>query len=165
MTIRTTKLADKSYRPDGMTPQQAFGKRVRLLRQRRGIKQMVLATALGYSPTSANSMISKLERGAVNLTLERIFVLAEVLQVSPAELFMEEEATPVHADAPVLSDIAAQLDEPARAMWVHYGRSLVAAEDDTRQDLQSHLRLVEQVAELRKLKRADLPKAHDALAT
>jgi transcriptional regulator with XRE-family HTH domain len=148
-----------------MTPQQAFGKRVRLLRQRQGIKQIVLAAALGYSPTSANSMISKLERGKVNLTLERIFALAEALHVSPAELFVEGEATPVHADVQALSDLSAQLDEPARTMWVHYGRSLVAAEDDTRQDLQSHFRLVEQVAELRKLNRAAPPKADDALAT
>jgi transcriptional regulator with XRE-family HTH domain len=165
MTIADEALAHKPQRSDGMTPQQAFGKQVRMLRKRRGIKQTVLAAALGYSPTSANSMISKLERGKVNLTLEKIFVLAEALQVSPAELFVEEEATSVRADVQVLSEVSARLDEQARTMWVHYGRSLIAADDATRQDLQGHLRLVEQVAELRHLKRVDLPKADGGLAS
>jgi transcriptional regulator with XRE-family HTH domain len=148
-----------------MAPQQAFGTQVRMLRQRRGIKQTVLAAALGYSPTSANSMISKLERGKVNLTLEKIFALAEALQVSPAELFVAEEVTPVRADVQVVSDVSAQLDEEARTMWVQYGRSLVVADDATRQDLQGHLRLVEQVAELRNLKRVNPPKADGGLAS
>jgi transcriptional regulator with XRE-family HTH domain len=60
-----------------MRTMEEFGARVRMLRKQRGMDQEVIARALGYATSAKNSPISKLERGKLNLSLAKVFKLAE----------------------------------------------------------------------------------------
>jgi transcriptional regulator with XRE-family HTH domain len=64
-----------------------FGKRIRELRDIKGWSQEDLAEASGLHRT----YISGIERGARNPTLSVIGQLADALNVSPRELFIEEK--------------------------------------------------------------------------
>ena len=64
---------------------EAFGRNLRSLRKERGFSQEMLAYASGID----RSYVGKIERGLVNVTLEKIFVLAECLQCSPKDLVPE----------------------------------------------------------------------------
>ena len=66
---------------------QAFGARLRELRQARGLSQEALAFAAGITPNYEGDV----ERGARNLGLENICALAEALGVSPAAFFEDAE--------------------------------------------------------------------------
>lgn len=61
---------------------QAFGRRVRALRQERGLSQEALADLVGIHRTYVGSV----ERGERNISLDNINVLADTLGVSPARL-------------------------------------------------------------------------------
>jgi transcriptional regulator with XRE-family HTH domain len=71
-----------------MTPEQAFGKVLREVRESQGFSQEYLALESGYS----REYISMIERGGRNPTLAAIFRLARVLSVSPTELLRRTEA-------------------------------------------------------------------------
>jgi transcriptional regulator with XRE-family HTH domain len=62
---------------------QAFGLRVRQLRQGSGLSQEALADRAGIHRT----YMSDVERGERNVGLDNIYAIARALEVSPAFLF------------------------------------------------------------------------------
>ena len=60
-----------------------FGKRVRTLRQARGISQEELA----FNSNLHRTYISDIERGSRNVSLDNIYKIAVALDVSPKNLF------------------------------------------------------------------------------
>lgn len=72
-------------------------KNIKMCRLSRGWSQTDLANKVGYSD---KSMISKIEKGAVDLSQSQIVKFAEVFSVSPADLF-GDTVTP--AAGPTLS--------------------------------------------------------------
>lgn len=61
---------------------EAFGRNLRTIRKSRGFSQERLAYDAGID----RSYVGKIERGMVNVTIEKIYVFAELLQCSPKEL-------------------------------------------------------------------------------
>ena len=72
-------------------------KNIKMCRLSRGWSQTDLANKVGYSD---KSMISKIEKGAVDLSQSQIVKFADVFGVAPADLFGD---TPTPAAAPSLS--------------------------------------------------------------
>ena len=62
-----------------------FGKNLRSIRRTRGLSQEQLA----YSAGIDRSYLGKVERGKVNLTIEKLYTLAETLGCSPKDLIPE----------------------------------------------------------------------------
>ncbi|WP_417521917.1 helix-turn-helix domain-containing protein [Marinobacter sp.] len=65
-----------------------FGENLRTIRKARGFSQEQLAYASGID----RSYVGKMERGQVNVTIEKVYVLAETLGCSPKELMPEVTA-------------------------------------------------------------------------
>ncbi|MAC24103.1 helix-turn-helix transcriptional regulator [Marinobacter sp.] len=61
---------------------EAFGRNLRAIRKSRGLSQERLAHDAGID----RSYVGKIERGQVNVTLEKIYVFAELLECSPKDL-------------------------------------------------------------------------------
>lgn len=61
-----------------------FGERVRQLRKQRGLSQEDFASLSGID----RSYMGHIERGEKNVTIIKIFLLAEALQVGVEELFI-----------------------------------------------------------------------------
>lgn len=59
---------------------------VKVIRQRRGLKQKVLASLTGISPTS----ISNIERGKKKVTVEDLYLLSKGLNVTVSELIYKK---------------------------------------------------------------------------
>ena len=72
-------------------------KNIKMCRLSRGWSQADLANKVGYSD---KSMISKIEKGAVDLSQSQIVKFADVFGVAPADLFGD---TPTPAATPSLS--------------------------------------------------------------
>nr|WP_297401759.1 helix-turn-helix transcriptional regulator [uncultured Marinobacter sp.] len=62
-----------------------FGKNLRSIRRARGLSQEQLA----YSAGVDRSYLGKVERGKVNLTIEKLYALADTLGCSPKDLIPE----------------------------------------------------------------------------
>ncbi len=62
---------------------KVFGKRVRDLRKQKGFTMQQLADLCDIE----YSQISRIERGLINTSLSNVFIIAEVLEVDPKELF------------------------------------------------------------------------------
>jgi len=73
-------------RDDADDGRRAFGRRVRELRQARGLSQEGLAERSGLHRT----YISSLERGQRNVGLDNVRALAQALDVVPSTLFEED---------------------------------------------------------------------------
>jgi transcriptional regulator with XRE-family HTH domain len=76
------------YSCSGMEPQPIIRhngrmKKLREMRERRGLSQVELAEIVGVG----QGYISKIEHGSVNVTLEKILLIAQALKVDPVELF------------------------------------------------------------------------------
>jgi transcriptional regulator with XRE-family HTH domain len=129
---------------------QAFGRRVRGLRQARGIKQDTLAEALHYS---SRTSISHIERGREDPPLTKVLACALELGVHPHELFLEEpheDAMAVLADQvpPLLRHLLAlwqTLAEDDREMLVGYGEVLHRGDAEIRRSMIEQLRLLRRV--------------------
>jgi transcriptional regulator with XRE-family HTH domain len=67
------------------TVRTEFGKNLRKLRKVKGLSQEQLA----YSAGIDRSYIGKVERGQVNLTIEKLYILAVTLGCSPKDLIPE----------------------------------------------------------------------------
>lgn len=62
-----------------------FGQNLRTVRQSKGFSQEHLACAAGID----RSYVGKMERGEVNLTIEKLYLLAKTLGCSPKDLIPE----------------------------------------------------------------------------
>lgn len=129
---------------------QAFGRRVRGLRQARGMKQDTLAEALHYS---SRTSISHIERGREDPPLTKVLACALELGVHPHELFLEEpheDAMAALADQvpPLLRHLLAlwpTLAEDDREMLVSYGEVLHRGDAEIRRSMSEQLRLLRRV--------------------
>ena len=61
---------------------EAFGQNLRAIRKSKGFSQERLAHEAGVD----RSYLGKVERGEVNITIEKIYLLAERLQCAPRDL-------------------------------------------------------------------------------
>lgn len=61
---------------------EAFGRNLRAIRKSKGFSQERLAHEAGID----RSYVGKIERGEVNITIEKIYLLAEHLQCLPTDL-------------------------------------------------------------------------------
>lgn len=59
-----------------------FGESLRMMRKQKGISQDKLALLADID----RSYVGRIERGEVNITLEKVYQLAEVLECDPTEL-------------------------------------------------------------------------------
>lgn len=66
---------------------EAFGRNLRAIRKSKGFSQERLAHDAGID----RSYVGKIERGTVNITIERIYLLAECLQCSPKTLVLDAD--------------------------------------------------------------------------
>lgn len=66
---------------------KVFGQNLKRLRLERGMSQDELAKALGYTNRSS---INKIEVGRSSVPTEKITLLAQILNVSPLELFRDD---------------------------------------------------------------------------
>ncbi len=64
---------------------EAFGRNLRAVRKSKGLSQERLAHEAGID----RSYLGKIERGEVNITIEKIYLLAESLQCSPKDLILD----------------------------------------------------------------------------
>ena len=62
----------------------AFGRNLRAIRKSKGFSQERLAHETGID----RSYVGKIERGEVNITIEKIYLLADHLQCSPKDLLI-----------------------------------------------------------------------------
>jgi transcriptional regulator with XRE-family HTH domain len=67
-----------------MDTKRALGKRIKIVRQMRGLTQEELAEKVGLSP----KYISGIERGVENPALDNLIRLAKVLGTEPYDLFL-----------------------------------------------------------------------------
>lgn len=61
---------------------QIIGERIRVLRERTGVSQRAFASQHHFN----HNVLSRIERGAHNMTLETLFKVSAALDVSAAEL-------------------------------------------------------------------------------
>ena len=61
---------------------QIIGERIRVLRERTGISLRAFASQHDFNP----NVLSRIERGAHNMTLDTLFKVASALEVSAAKL-------------------------------------------------------------------------------
>lgn len=76
---------------------KVFGQNLKRLRLERGMSQDELAKALGYTNRSS---INKIEVGRSSVPTEKITLLAQILNVSPLELFRDDEPVITISDRP-----------------------------------------------------------------
>lgn len=62
-----------------------FGIKVRSLRKAKGLSQEAIANLAGID----RSYMGQIERGEINLTLTKIYQIADALEIAPSYLFKE----------------------------------------------------------------------------
>ncbi|MBX2868817.1 MAG: helix-turn-helix domain-containing protein [Acidiferrobacterales bacterium] len=65
---------------------EAFGRNLRAIRKSKGFSQERLAHDAGID----RSYVGKVERGEVNITIEKIYILARCLKCSPKDLIPDD---------------------------------------------------------------------------
>lgn len=65
----------------------AFGEKVRALRKKKGLSQEALSNLAGID----RSYMGQIERGEINLTLTKIYQIADALEISPALLVQHSD--------------------------------------------------------------------------
>lgn len=65
---------------------EAFGRNLRTIRKSKGFSQERLAHEAGID----RSYVGKIERGEVNVTIEKLYLLAECLRCHPSELLLDQ---------------------------------------------------------------------------
>lgn len=114
-----------------------YGQNLRRLRQEKGMSQEELAKALGYTNRSS---INKIEIGRSSIPTEKIQLTAQVLGVSPLELFDAEyeDDTLSQSDYAVQSDKIKtmifngdiqKLTEPNQARLMSYYQALLDTQE------------------------------------
>ena len=89
-----------------------YGKNLKRLRQERGMSQEELAKALGFKNRSS---INKIEIGRSSIPTNLIAKTAEVLGVSPLELFQEETGPQMKVSEEFVPEL-----EILPSLWVDY---------------------------------------------
>lgn len=74
---------DKRYRTDI----EAFGKKLRHIREQKGMSQLDLEVESGINRTE----VSRIETGKKNIEMITLFKLAQALKVSPANFFDDHD--------------------------------------------------------------------------
>lgn len=118
-----------------------YGSNLKRLRLARGMSQDELAKALGYTNRSS---INKIEVGRSNIPADKIARTAEVLGVSPLELFGEKVVfkEEVHPERALKSDKdklktmifngdISKLNEPNQARLMSYYQALLDTQEGT----------------------------------
>lgn len=118
-----------------------YGSNLKRLRLARGMSQDELAKALGYTNRSS---INKIEVGRSNIPADKIARTAEVLGVSPLELFGERVVfkEKVHPERDLKSDKdklktmifngdISKLNEPNQARLMSYYQALLDTQEET----------------------------------
>jgi len=95
-----------SIEPTGVSP----GKKLRLFRLKAGITQDQLASGIGYE--SGSSMISQIERGLAQMSMEQALKAARFLKVHPSVLLAGEELS--DDDLVLLNDFLDYLSQKDR---------------------------------------------------
>ena len=73
----------------GSAVREAFGRNLRSIRKSKGFSQERLAYDAGID----RSYLGKIERGEVNVTIEKLYLLAECLRCHPSELLIDQPQT------------------------------------------------------------------------
>lgn len=69
---------------------KAFGKRVRELREERGLTMEQFANSITLTEVHTNQL-ARIERGETNVTISYIFLLAQELEIHPSDLIYFDE--------------------------------------------------------------------------
>ena len=77
------KYSPRNFADGGVWPHTVFMKNLRQIRRARGLSQVELAEKVGCS----QAMVSKIEKGQANPTLDMIEALAAALDTTPASVF------------------------------------------------------------------------------
>ncbi|KTF36579.1 helix-turn-helix domain-containing protein [Xanthomonas vesicatoria] len=77
-------------------PREIVAARLRQARERRGLSQREVGMRMGLDKDTASARISRYESGAMSISLEALFEMAEALEVPPAFLLA---SSPGMADA------------------------------------------------------------------
>ncbi len=112
-----------------------YGQNLRRLREARGMSQEELAKALGYTNRSS---INKIEIGRSSIPTEKIQLTAQVLGVSPIELFEGEEEAPTLPEGvdtdkirtAIFNGDIRKLNEPNQARLMSYYQALLDTQED-----------------------------------
>jgi len=84
LTIRSYKEIAKSNN------HVLFGRKVRALRKKKKLTQIDLCAKMVIDHQSGSTMdvsvLSRIERGIANITLDKVFLLSKTLEVTPKEL-------------------------------------------------------------------------------
>ncbi|MEB1502708.1 MULTISPECIES: helix-turn-helix domain-containing protein [Xanthomonas] len=83
-------------KPATPAPREIVAARLRQARERRGLSQREVGMRMGLDKDTASARISRYESGAMSISLEALFEMAEALEVPPAFLLA---GTPGMADA------------------------------------------------------------------
>lgn len=111
---------------------KVFGENLRRIRTARGMSQEELAKALGYTNRSS---INKIEIGRSNIPTDKIKRAAEVLGVSPLDLFQTAEGENMPEFEFVESDVLweyNQLTEANQALTKAYIKGLLDSQKGDR---------------------------------
>ncbi|MFS8413185.1 XRE family transcriptional regulator [Xanthomonas campestris pv. campestris] len=83
-------------KPATPAPREIVAARLRQAREQRGLSQREVGMRMGLDKDTASARISRYESGAMSISLEALFEMAEALEVPPAFLLA---STPGMADA------------------------------------------------------------------
>lgn len=101
-----------------------YGENLRRIRQAKGMSQEELAKALGYTNRSS---INKIEIGRSNIPTDKIARMAEVLEVSPLELF-EGGEPPIEEETIIPFDFN-KLSEDNQKRLLAYYQALIDSQE------------------------------------
>lgn len=101
-----------------------YGENLRRIRQSKGMSQEELAKALGYTNRSS---INKIEIGRSNIPTDKIAKMAEVLGVSPLDLF-EGGEPPIEEETIVPFDFN-KLSEDNQKRLLAYYQALIDSQE------------------------------------
>lgn len=76
-----------------------YGKRIRQIRERKGIKACYVAECIGMTPGGYNGI----EKGRTKLAVEKALQIAHALNVDIKEIFFDQEVSDTLNDAPKLN--------------------------------------------------------------
>ncbi|TKA14731.1 helix-turn-helix domain-containing protein [Xanthomonas nasturtii] len=104
-------------KPATPAPRDVVAARLRQARERRGLSQREVGMRMGLDKDTASARISRYESGAMSISLEALFEMAEALEVPPAFLL---------ASSPGMGDAIMALGEQSHGQQEQLAKVLVA---------------------------------------